>query len=176
MTESSDAGQPSTWLGGHSTGTFASATSSPRSNPLYNLVDGLSSIAFAFFSFIRAILAFATVTIPQACFTVLHYSLTLQITFPSLLVLFLGALIAGLLYLRYRHRSYERLKEQPIKTDEGFNLHPDLNQETTGEKQGPFHSYLDDFLQAIRIFGFLEKPVSQLKRRTFFSTILTQSS
>lgn len=36
-------------------------------------------------------------------------------------------------------------------------LHPDVN---TTEPPPAFHNYLDDFLQAIRVFGFLEKPVS----------------
>lgn len=132
----------------------------PRSNPLYSIVDGFTSIVLAFFAFIKSILSFSTVTIPHACFTVLHYSLTLQLTFPSLLVLFLAALVASLFWLRHKHRSYERLKEAPLKTDEGFNLHPELNQQGTDQKQGPFHTYLDELLQAIRIFGFLEKPVS----------------
>lgn len=36
-------------------------------------------------------------------------------------------------------------------------LHPDVN---TTEPPPAFHNYLDDFLQAVRVFGFLEKPVS----------------
>jgi len=36
-------------------------------------------------------------------------------------------------------------------------LHPDVN---TTESPPAFHNYLDDFLQAVRVFGFLEKPVS----------------
>lgn len=35
-------------------------------------------------------------------------------------------------------------------------LHPDVN---TAELPPAFHNYLDDFLQAVRVFGFLEKPV-----------------
>jgi lysophospholipid hydrolase len=38
-------------------------------------------------------------------------------------------------------------------------LHPDVN---TTEPPPAFHNYLDDFLQAVRVFGFLEKPVSNL--------------
>lgn len=37
-------------------------------------------------------------------------------------------------------------------------LHPDVN---TTEPPPAFHNYLDDFLQAVRVFGFLEKPVSK---------------
>lgn len=100
------------------------------------LVSGLSSIVVAVFALIKTLLAFATVTIPSACFSVVHYSLTLQLGFPSLLLLFLAAVVGALFWLRYRHRSYERLKEQPLKTDDGFNLHPELNQEERDQKQG----------------------------------------
>ena len=37
-------------------------------------------------------------------------------------------------------------------------LHPDVN--TT--EPPLFHNYLDDFLQAVRVFGFLGRPVSKL--------------
>lgn len=137
----------------------------PRHNPFFSVVDGFTSIVLAFFALVKTLLSFATVTIPHACFTVLHYSLTLQLNFPALLLLFLLALVVSLFWLRHEHRSYERLKEAPLKTDEGFNLHPELNQEASDQKQGPFHTYLDEFLQAIRIFGFLEKPVSHLLLR-----------
>ncbi|PWN23509.1 hypothetical protein BCV69DRAFT_279438 [Microstroma glucosiphilum] len=135
---------------------------SPRDRsitPLLTLIDGFTSIFIALFGLARSLLSFATVTIPHAGFTILHYSLTLQLNFLSLLVLFLAAVLAVLLWLRYRHRSYERLKEVPLKTDDGFNLHPELNAGTPDTKSSTFHSYLDEFLQAIRVFGFLEKPV-----------------
>lgn len=128
-------------------------------NPIVSLMEGFASIFFAIFSLLKILLAFATVTIPSACFTILHYSLTLQLNFPALFVLFLAAVVAGLFWLRYTKRSYERLKEVPLKTDDGFNLHPDIHSDEPDAKQGPFHTYLDEFLQAIRVFGFLEKPV-----------------
>lgn len=62
--------------------------------------------------------------------------------------------------MRYKHLNrYERLRELPLEKDSGKDLDPDekLNLESQ-EKEG-FHSYLDEFLQAIRIFGYLEKPV-----------------
>ena len=45
-----------------------------------------------------------------------------------------------------------------VKAD-AQELHPDVN---TPEQQPTFHNYLDEFLQAVRIFGFLEKPVREL--------------
>lgn len=43
-----------------------------------------------------------------------------------------------------------------VKAD-AQELHPDVN---TPEQPPAFHNYLDEFLQAVRVFGFLEKPVS----------------
>ena len=42
-----------------------------------------------------------------------------------------------------------------VKAD-AQELHPDVN---TPEQPANFHNYLDEFLQAVRVFGFLEKPV-----------------
>lgn len=91
---------------------------------------------------------------------ILHYSFTLQLNFPSLFFLFIAIVVAGFVWLRYRHLNrYERLREVPLTKDEGFNLHPDVARGSDDNDRGSFHNYLDDFLQAIRIFGFLEKPV-----------------
>ena len=72
--------------------------------------------------------------------------------------------MATFVWLRYRHLNrYERLREVPLTKDEGFNLHPDVSGTAeNGERGGGFHNYLDEFLQAIRIFGYLDKPVSGL--------------
>lgn len=97
----------------------------------------------------------------------MHYSFTLQLNFPSLFLLFITLLIGGFVWLRYRHLNrYERLREVPLTKDEGFNLHPDVAREGDDHERGNFHNYLDEFLQAIRIFGFLEKPVSALLQST----------
>ncbi|KAN0060719.1 phosphatidylcholine and lysophosphatidylcholine phospholipase [Thecaphora frezii] len=129
-------------------------------NPVMTLFEGILGVVLASLNLIKVLITFATITIPSAVYTVLHYSLTLQLNFPSLALLFLGFLIAGSLWLRYRYfNRYERLREVPIIKDEGFNLHPDVASAGGDGDHGSFHNYLDDFLQAIRIFGFLEKPV-----------------
>jgi lysophospholipid hydrolase len=48
------------------------------------------------------------------------------------------------------------LKEPPLVKTDTKELHPDVN---TTDPPLNFHNYLDDFLEAVRIFGFLEKPV-----------------
>ena len=52
--------------------------------------------------------------------------------------------------------DYMQLKELPLDKPDANELHPDVN---IREPPVAFHNYLDEFLQAIRVFGFLEKPV-----------------
>jgi hypothetical protein len=60
-------------------------------------------------------------------------------------------------WLRSRYlNEYTQLKEPPLVKPDANELHPDVN---IPEPPPVFHNYLDDFLQAIRVFGFLEKPV-----------------
>ena len=61
-------------------------------------------------------------------------------------------------FVRTRYLGiYEDLRELPLGKPDVKELHPDVQ----GEDPPPaFHNYLDEFLSAVRIFGFLEKPVS----------------
>jgi lysophospholipid hydrolase len=52
--------------------------------------------------------------------------------------------------------SYKALQELPLGKPSALELHPDINKI---EDPASFHNYLDEFLQAVRVFGFLEKPV-----------------
>ena len=61
-------------------------------------------------------------------------------------------------FIRFRYlNKYTELNEVPLVKADAQELHPDVN---TPETAPAFHNYLDEFLQAVRIFGFLEKPVS----------------
>lgn len=61
-------------------------------------------------------------------------------------------------WIRFRYlNQYTQLKEPPLPKVDAQELHPDVN---TPDQPPDFHNYLDEFLQAVRIFGFLEKPVS----------------
>ncbi|KPV72156.1 uncharacterized protein RHOBADRAFT_39615 [Rhodotorula graminis WP1] len=109
------------------------------------------------------VLAFATLTVPTALFSLLHYSasLTFHLTFVKILafLLILTTIVSWIYKVRYLNR-YTQLRDLPggsrIKGDEGFDLHPDL---ATDQAPNGFHNYLDEFLSAIKVFGYLEKPV-----------------
>lgn len=98
----------------------------------------------------------------------LQYTLTISLTFPVLLSLFAASLGAAFFVIRYRYLArYNDLKEPALPppsppslsnelsgiASSGLGLLNDTRRSTT------FHNYLDDFLAAIRIFGYLEKPM-----------------
>jgi hypothetical protein len=45
----------------------------------------------------------------------------------------------------------------PLGKPDPVELHPDIQAD---HRHQTFHNYLDEFLLAVRVFGFLEKPVS----------------
>ncbi|KAE8224652.1 hypothetical protein CF319_g2486 [Tilletia indica] len=140
---------------------IAATTGRTNSNPVAGVFSASFSLFVASFRLLTAFISFSTITIPSLVYRILHYSLTLQLNFPILAFLFIASLVAASVWLRYQYfNRYERLREEPLSKDEGFNLHPDLATAGSSEDRGTgFQSYLDEFLQAIRIFGFLEKPV-----------------
>lgn len=68
------------------------------------------------------------------------------------------AVLSGVSWLvRYRYLNmYSRLPPEPQRKEPDIDLFPDTHEEDT--KAG-FSSYLDEFLSAIKIFGYLERPV-----------------
>ena len=73
--------------------------------------------------------------------------------------MFALSLVALNYWIRFRYlNKYTDLKEVPLIKADAQELHPDVN---TPEVTPAFHNYLDEFLQAVRVFGFLEKPVSE---------------
>ena len=80
-----------------------------------------------------------------------------QLNFWSFALLFLAFAVALNYWIRFRYlNTYTQLKEPPLPKADAQELHPDVN---TPEQAPTFHNYLDEFLQAVRVFGFLEKPV-----------------
>ena len=96
----------------------------------------------------------------------LQYSFTISLGFPVLLSIFVSVLVAATFVIRYNYLArYTQLKEPALPPPSPRTLTNELlplaavglNDGRT--RASPFHNYLDDFLAAIRIFGYLEKPV-----------------
>lgn len=83
--------------------------------------------------------------------------MTLTLNFWSFAVIFMASAVVLNYWIRFRYLNiYSQLREPPLVKPDVNALHPDVN---TTDPPPSFHNYLDDFLQAVRVFGFLEKPV-----------------
>lgn len=134
-------------------------------------------------SWVHWAVAFVTITIPRLIYSILSYSMTLtvrpmscsilhspvltnetggpQLNFWSFAIIFVLSGVALNYWIRFRYlNSYANLVEKPLEKPDAQALHPDVN---TTDPPPAFHNYLDEFLQAVRVFGFLEKPVSVVK-------------
>ncbi|KZT38510.1 patatin-domain-containing protein [Sistotremastrum suecicum HHB10207 ss-3] len=132
-------------------------TTSAESHPVVSLISACFWAFLWLLNCARWTVAFITITLPYWLYSILSYSLTLTLNFYSLLFIFIASAIAFSFFIRFKYLNrYEGLKEPPLAKPDAKELHPDVN---SSELPPSFHHYLDDFLQAIRVFGFLEKPV-----------------
>ncbi|KAI1498928.1 hypothetical protein F5X99DRAFT_301176 [Biscogniauxia marginata] len=102
-------------------------------------------------------LKLTTISVPTLLFTLFSTSLTVTMNATTLaLILFL--MFSGVTWVvRYRYLNmYSRLPPEPQRKEPELDLFPDTHDE--GAKPG-LSSYLDEFLSAIKIFGYLERPV-----------------
>ncbi|KAI0347985.1 patatin-domain-containing protein [Trametopsis cervina] len=136
------------------------APSIDRAEAGHPLIIFLSSsfwVVLWFLSWVKALVAFATISVPRFIYAILSYSMTLTLNFWSFAVMFTLSLVALNYFIRFRYlNKYTELNEVPLVKADAKELHPDVN---PPEAAPAFHNYLDEFLQAVRVFGFLEKPV-----------------
>ncbi|WWC62720.1 lysophospholipase NTE1 [Kwoniella dejecticola CBS 10117] len=137
-------------------------------NPLIALAIAVIYAILYVLQGVRNVVGVLTIGLPSAIVRILHYSLTISLGFPHFLALFAGALLGLFFLVRYRYLTrYTKLKEPALPPPSPPSLTNDLLPlDTPGiglndkrSRSGSFHNYLDDFLSAIRIFGYLEKPV-----------------
>ncbi|GAA5864459.1 hypothetical protein JCM1840_000507 [Sporobolomyces johnsonii] len=138
---------------------MATVDGSAGSFTLYNV---LYYVLSHLYSLSRQLISFLTLRVPYYTFTILHWGATLTFRLDTFkIAVFLVVLSTVLSYVwkvRYLNR-YTELRDLPggkIDRGEGFDLHPDL---ATDQAPSGFHNYLDEFLSAIKVFGYLEKPV-----------------
>ncbi|KAJ7361203.1 hypothetical protein DFH08DRAFT_843456 [Mycena albidolilacea] len=126
------------------------------SHPLVSLVSACFWVILWALSWAKWVLAFVTITIPRYIYAILSYSMTFTLNFWSFAILGVLSAIALNYWIRFRYlNDYMNLKEPPLLKPDAKELHPDVNT----DPPATFHNYLDEFLAAVRVFGFLEKPV-----------------
>ncbi|KAJ2993644.1 hypothetical protein NUW58_g1777 [Xylaria curta] len=102
-------------------------------------------------------LKLTTISVPTLLFTLFSTSLTVTMNATTLaLILFL--MFSGVTWVvRYRYLNmYSRLPPEPQRKEPELDLFAGTHDE--GVKPG-MSNYLDEFLSAIKIFGYLERPV-----------------
>ncbi|KAF9647474.1 hydrolase [Thelephora ganbajun] len=126
-------------------------------HPLLSLISACFWVILWLLKWFKSFIAFVTISIPRLIYSILSYSMTLTLNFWSFAIMFVLAAVAFNYWLRFRYlNAYSEFQEPPLVKSDAQELHPDVN---SPDPPTTFHNYLDDFLQAVRVFGFLEKPV-----------------
>ncbi|PHH64605.1 hypothetical protein CDD81_4216 [Ophiocordyceps australis] len=103
------------------------------------------------------VICIATFNLPRILYTLFSTSWTVTMNATTLMFIMAGLVSAVSWVVRYRILNiYSRLPPEPQRKEPEIDLFPDTHEE--GTKSG-FTNYLDEFLSAIKIFGYLERPV-----------------
>jgi lysophospholipid hydrolase len=107
---------------------------------------------------------FITITLPAWLFHLFSMSLTFTMNFTTLLLLVLAVVSTLSWFVRYRFLNvYARLPQEPQRKEPQIDLFPDTQD---GDSKPGLSNYLDEFLSAIKVFGYLERPVFHELTRT----------
>ncbi|RPB20110.1 patatin-domain-containing protein [Terfezia boudieri ATCC MYA-4762] len=104
-----------------------------------------------------AFVTFSTFTVPTWLFMLFSTSLTVTMNFTTLLLIAFALGSGGVWFVRYRLLNmYPTLPHEPQRKEPEIDLFPDSQ---GGDSKPGLSNYLDEFLSAIKIFGYLERPV-----------------
>ncbi|KAJ5798571.1 Lysophospholipase nte1 [Penicillium pulvis] len=110
------------------------------------------------------LITFTTITLPTWLFTLFSMSLTFTMNFTTLMLILLAVVSTVSWFIRYRFMNmYSRLPPEPQRKEAQVDLFPDTQD---GDSKPGLASYLDEFLSAIKVFGYLERPVFHELTRT----------
>ncbi|KXG48536.1 Patatin/Phospholipase A2-related protein [Penicillium griseofulvum] len=115
-------------------------------------------------SVLYSIITFSTITLPTWLFTLFSMSLTFTMNFTTIMLIFLVLVSTVSWFIRYRYLNmYSRLPPEPQRKEAQIDLFPDIQE---GDSKPGLANYLDEFLSAIKVFGYLERPVFHELTRT----------
>ena len=141
----------------------ADAPADPRST-----LSMLGGLLLGLFTVVPSVLywtiSFVTLTLPAWLFTFLSTSLTFTMNMTTLLLLLVGFASTVSWFVRYRFLNvYSRLPPEPQRKEPQIEIFPDAQE--SDSKPG-LANYFDEFLSAIKVFGYLERPVFHELTRT----------
>ncbi|QIW95113.1 hypothetical protein AMS68_000631 [Peltaster fructicola] len=139
------------------TNTTAQAASGMLGSTVYTSVTFVPRLLYWIISFI-------TITLPTWLFSFLSTSLTFTMNMTTIL-LFLAVVVSTISwFVRYRLLNmYSRLPPEPQRTEPQVEVFPETQERDS--KPG-LSNYFDEFLSAIKVFGYLERPVFHELTRT----------
>jgi lysophospholipid hydrolase len=110
------------------------------------------------------VVSFITIALPTWIFSFLSSSFTLTLNMTTLLVLLLAFASTVSWFVRYRFLNmYSRLPPEPQRKEPQVEVFPEPQEHDS--KPG-LSNYFDEFLSAIKVFGYLERPVFHELTRT----------
>ncbi|KAJ6091578.1 hypothetical protein N7467_003547 [Penicillium canescens] len=146
-----------------------SSLSSPLFPPAPATMAGWIGWVFTFVfqtipSVLYWVITFSTITLPTWLFTLFSMSLTFTMNFTTLMLIVLALVSTVSWFIRYRFLNmYSRLPPEPQRKEPEIDLFPDIQE---GDSKPGLANYLDEFLSAIKVFGYLERPVFHELTRT----------
>ncbi|KAF2473318.1 patatin-like serine hydrolase [Lindgomyces ingoldianus] len=109
-------------------------------------------------------ITFTTITLPTWLFTLFSMSLTFTMNFTTLMLIIILFVSTTSYLVRYRFMTmYTRLPPDPPRDEPQVEVFPDTQE---GDSKRGLSNYLDEFLSAIKVFGYLERPVFHELTRT----------
>lgn len=152
-----------TALASHATSTAPDAAAADQSTA--GMLGGLLLGVFTIIpSLLYWLIAFITITVPTWIFSFLSRSFTLTLNMTTLLLLLLAFASTVTWFVRYRYLNmYSRLPPEPQRKEPQVEIFPETQEHDS--KPG-LASYFDEFLSAIKVFGYLERPVFHELTRT----------
>lgn len=137
----------------------------PSTNSALSMVKGIVwGIVTVIPRLLYWIITFVTLTLPTWLFSFLSTSLTFTMNMTTILLLLLVVVSTVSWFVRYRFLNmYSRLPPEPQRKEPPVEVFPDTQE--TDSKPG-LANYFDEFLSAIKVFGYLERPVFHELTRT----------
>ncbi|CAO2647946.1 Nn.00g088680.m01.CDS01 [Neocucurbitaria sp. VM-36] len=124
----------------------------------------LGRVVLSIFSVLPTILYWLTYSLPAWLFTLFSMSLTFTMNFTTLMLVVVFIVSTISYFVRYRYMTmYARLPPEPQREEPQVEVFPDSAENDS--KRG-LSNYLDEFLSAIKVFGYLERPVFHELTRT----------
>lgn len=99
------------------------------------------------------VITFITMTVPSWLYSLVSVSLTVTVNFTTMVMIVLAFVSTVSYFIRYRYHSYARGAPDPPRKEPEIEI-PDIPVDNT--KAG-LSNYLDEFLSAIKVFGYLER-------------------